>query len=216
MKKTLGSYYAHYFKMPYLFRSDLETIEQIILEQLHPKKYRIACGGFEYDSVNDIPQDAPTVHTLVVYTHSPCLRLKFAHSWAELYCGDSAGSVNAVHRIADVVIQSEQTALWSLCKYSAWLAPLIGFGSTAIAFGSIHLGLADVGSLYVAGFVFLCSVLWWVIGYRFNLYRFSCIDFQKERGEAAFLERYQAIIVPFIVGLLFGGLAVSCILRIFR
>src|ERR1022692_4679291 len=101
-KPSLGSYYSHYFRMPSVRRSDLAEIEKIILDEVKPEQYHVVCQGFVYDRVDDIPVNSRVAQTLVVYTHTPCLRLKFARSWAELYCEDSNPERNpAIRRVSN-------------------------------------------------------------------------------------------------------------------
>src|SRR5262245_46396261 len=104
MRKTLGSYYCRYFKMPLLFQEELHAIEQIIEKDLKTESYCIATGWFEYKNLDDIPEAATPTNALVIYTHNPCLRLKLARSWAELQAGDDGRKIeHGIHKIADIV-----------------------------------------------------------------------------------------------------------------
>src|SRR5260221_5941391 len=140
MKKSIGTYFSQYFKMPRLYRDDLEAIEKAIHEDLKPKKYSLACGGVEYDHLKDVPANVGVTHVFVIYTNSPTLRLKFSRSWTELYSGDGGTGVDeAIRKIAQIVSSTERLWLWKFCQSSSWLAPLIGFGSFALVTAWIAL-----------------------------------------------------------------------------
>ena len=177
MRKSLGRYFCHYFKMPHLFREDLKAIEAIIQKELKPKAFHIAFDGVEYDSVEDIDLATESTHVLVIYTQEPAVRLKFARSWAELYCGIATPKIlESGEKIAKIVHKRERENLWIFGKYSSWMAPLLGFGSIAVTMGMIHIGSWPADSLYAASTLLVFCAVWWAIGYRCSLYAFSRVD----------------------------------------
>jgi hypothetical protein len=176
VRQSLGSYYSGYFKMPDIHRQNLTQIEDVILTELKPKRYHLACQGVVYDRVEDIPKDAGSTITLVVYTHEPCLRLKFARSWSEMYVEENSEAIDpAVRKISEIVRACERRTLWKLSKLSIWMAPLLGFGGTTLVVQLIFLGHLPLYALYWAlGGLALASI-WWATGYRFSLFRYSRI-----------------------------------------
>jgi hypothetical protein len=56
MKKSLGTYITRTFKMPHLYRDDLEKIDAIIAKDIDPKRYGIAYAGLEYDGIDEVPK----------------------------------------------------------------------------------------------------------------------------------------------------------------
>jgi len=127
--RSLGTYFSRYFKMPAISRQDLLEIEKTILSDLHPERYHLACQGFVYDRVDDIPTNVGTAFALVLYTHTPCLRLKFTRSWAELYCEDNNADLDPIiQRVAEMVSRRERPILWRLSRMAIWVAPVIGLG----------------------------------------------------------------------------------------
>jgi hypothetical protein len=179
VRKSRGLYFTASFKMPALRRQDLIDIEKEILEQLKPQEYHLACWGDEYDRVDEISSESDTAFTFVVHTHSPCLRLKLARSWAELYCEESGEGARAVaHKISDIVRRREQALLWRSCKIAVWLAPTLGCAILSelviliawdrIPFSAIYPGLA----------FFLITYAWWIFSYRTTLFRFSRVTFR--------------------------------------
>jgi hypothetical protein len=206
MKKTIGSYYSQYFRMPCLYREDLEAIEAIIREELKPAKYHVAFEGCEYESVQDVAGDQAEVHTLVVYTQDPSLRLKFARSWAELYAGESGPALDsAIRKIGQVVAATERHWVWAFSKFSAWAAPLLGFGCVAILSELFALG-TPARSLYSVLTLLLLTAVWWVLGYRNVFYRFSCLDLRKKRPRQGMFARNRSQILFAAVGALLGFL----------
>jgi hypothetical protein len=206
MKKTLGTYFSQYFKMPHLYRDDLEAIEKTVRKELKPDKFILACGGFEFETVEDLASDMKTTSVLVIYTHNPCVRLKFARSWAELYSGNvNEGIADAVQKIAMIVSKGERPWLWRFCKLSAWLAPLIGFGSLTITLGLIMLEAISPRSLYLASWLLMTVSIWWAVGHRGSLNNFSRIDLQRTRGRARGAALYRERLVTLAWGFLFSG-----------
>jgi len=175
-KRSIGTYYSGYFKMPSVNRQDLLDIEKIVLSDLHPERYHVVCQGFVYDRVEDIPTDAGTAVTLVVYTHAPCLRLKFARSWAELYCEDNNAERDPViRRLGDIVTRRERRTLWKFSRFAIWAAPMLGFGVVCEVVMLILAGHLS-RSMVKPGVAFLVMMtLWWIIAYRATLFRFSRI-----------------------------------------
>jgi hypothetical protein len=206
MKKSIGTYFAQYFKTPHLYRDDLKAIEKVIREDLKPKRYSLACKGFEFDGIDDIPADIDHAGVLVIHTYSPWLRLKFARSWAELYSGDDGSGVDdAVRKIAFIVSKCERRWLWAFCKYSTWLAPLVGFGSLAVALGLIALDVLAMHSLYLVVWLLIWVSLWWAFGHHYSVYSFSRIDFHRPRGRASALSQYRVKIALFLAAFALGG-----------
>ncbi len=197
--------------MPYLYRNDLEAIEKILLKELKPKKYSISCDGFEYEGVDEIAEYPTKTHVLVVYTHSPCMRLKFARSWAELYAGDDGDGMDAaIRKVAAIVTRAERSWLWFVCNSSSWLAPLIGFGSFAVAVGVIALWNAPGSLIYAAGLIMLAMSVWWGVGYRYRLCAFSSIDLSGPRKNSGWLQEHRASLAVFAVALVLGIL-ITCL-----
>ena len=176
VEKSLGTYYSRYFKMPDVRRQDLQEMEDLILKDLHPDRYHIACQGFIYNRVSDIPVDSAEVVTLVIYTHSPCLRLKFARSWAELYCEENNETISpAVERLGSIVMSRERQTRWTLSKFSAWTAPMVGFGMLCEAVILVAFTNAPVMTVTFGVALLLISFAWWVVSYRATLFRYSRI-----------------------------------------
>jgi hypothetical protein len=176
-RKSLGTYYAGHFKMPDLRRADLIQMEEVILQTLKPERYHLSCQGFEYDRVEDIPPDLGCLTTLVIQTHSPCVHLKFARSWAELYSEQNDDrTAPAIQQVAAIISGRERRVLWKLAKLSAWLAPMAGFSGLSAVVILVSFGCVAFPALY-GGVAFLALAwAWWVVGYRATLFRFCRIN----------------------------------------
>src|SRR5690349_8883232 len=116
MRKSKGTYFCHYFKMPHLIRDDLKAIESILNKELKPKAFHIAFGGVEFDSVEDIDSSNGVTHMLVLQTQEPTIRLKLARSWAELYCGAATPkTLECGENLAEIIRKRERKNLWVFC-----------------------------------------------------------------------------------------------------
>jgi hypothetical protein len=214
MKKTLGTYFTQYFKMPHLYHDDLQLIEETILDHVKPEKYVLSCEGMEFTRLADLARELDSAHVLVMYTHAPCMRLKFARSWAELYSGEeTTGTKEATRLIAQVVNRRQRLWLWGFCKYAAWLAPLLGFGSLAIMLGLMALGYLEVRVLYLEILFLLLGAIWWGVGHRYTLHSFSSLDFNRTRGRTSLLIRHRSSIVLVVLSALFGAVTCWLLLR---
>ena len=179
MKKTLGNYCCEYFKMPRLDRRDLEKIERVIRAQLKPHEYHIALDGLEYDAVADIPSQEGLKFTLVIHTRRPVLRLKLAHSWAELYSEDLARSNPAIDGLSKVIAEKERKRMWRALRLAPVLAPSLGFGALALLAQLVFVGELPLAAYYPAFVMMACLAAWWILGYLYCFYRFSCIDLRR-------------------------------------
>jgi hypothetical protein len=206
MKKSIGTYYSHYFKMPHLYRDDLNAIEKAILHDLKPSRYRLAFGGVEYEHLDEIPQDTLSTNVLVIYTIGPSLRLKFSRSWTELYSGeDSTDTDETIRTIAHIVSRGERFWLWNFCQSSMWLAPLVGFGSFGLVTAWISMGYLSVRSLYLVTLLLIMMSIWWAVGYHYKLHAFSCVDLQDTRSKSSWIVRHQNALMFLSMGIVFGG-----------
>jgi hypothetical protein len=153
---------------------------------------------------------------LVIYTHSPCMRLKLTRSWAELYSGDDGEGVDdGVRMIAAAVARTQRRGLWALYKFSPWLAPLLGFGSMTIIMGLMMLGMLPLRALYVATWILMMASVWWAAGHYFMLHSFSRIDFHSTRKNS-YLHHHQVSILIFLVGSLVGGMTLFFLSKFFQ
>ena len=217
MKKSIGTYFAQYFKMPRLYREDLKAIEKVIREDLKPKRYSLSCGGFECEGLDDVPADIDHTGVLVIHTYSPWLRLKFSRSWAELYSGDDGSGVHdAVQKIGIIVSKCERPWLWTFSKYSAGLAPLVGFGSLAVALGLIALDVLALRSLYLVALLMIWVSIWWGFGHLYTYHSFSRIDFRRSHGHPSALARYGSALALSLVAFVLGGATVWLLAKYFH
>ena len=180
--KTLGTYVCQYFKMPHLYRDDLEEIETAIRRHLNPKEYHLSFGGNSYTGLDETPAHAPTMNVLVFYTHNPCVRLKFTRSWAELYCAETNEDItDGLQEIKRIVQSCERRRLWCFSRYSNWCAPMLGFGAMAAAVEAVTQQLLPrIAVGWGLGLLALCAV-WWFVGFDLTVRRYCRIDFQRER-----------------------------------
>ena len=180
MKETKGTYICQYFKMPHLYRRDLEAIENIFQTQLKSTEYHIAFDGIEYERLDQIPPEKKKTHVLIFFTHNPCVRLKFAHSWAELYCAETNNEISeGLEQMKQILLASERRTLWRLAKYSNWSAPLIGLGAVGLASIEIGQGRLPTITMFWALGVLAAASLWWFVAFFLMVQRFSCLEFQR-------------------------------------
>ena len=82
MKKKSQSF-SQDFKMPYLFREDLESIENI-LKELSPQERTFETKDFEYKTIQEIPEDIIVTH-FHIQTYNPYINLEFSENNARIY-----------------------------------------------------------------------------------------------------------------------------------
>jgi hypothetical protein len=144
----------------------------------------LAVNGFEYESLEDIKDNPGVANIMAIYTHDPCMRIKFAHSWAELYAADTGEPESqqraTLQKVADCIAATERPRLWYFSKLSAWLAPLLAFGALSAVPLMVALQYVDYrfGVILMLGLA-IPTIVWWIGGRHLATRRFCRIDFSQ-------------------------------------
>lgn len=205
-KKTQD--FSQNFKMPHLFREDLESIENTIKE-LSPREYKFETKDFEYKTIQEIPGDINAVNDFHIQTYDPYIGLDFSKSNARIYSSDdNIKVIGVVKKIADVVSKRERRFFWYISKLACWFAPaffFIPFSLILIMFFNhvFYKGLISKALVFISGLVPLLAAIWWIAGYRLDFYNFSLIEFAYRKNKSnLFIRNKDQIIVGIIVAII--------------
>ena len=198
MKKKIQTY-SQNFKMPCLFREDLENIEEIIKKELNPGEYKLDLGSFEYQEVKEILENIDPINELHIQTSSPCISIDFTKFSSRIYVGDDdIKTVGAVKKITDIILKKERRWLWRFSKSAEWLPPLLFFSIIQL----LAWDSARASSWFIIVIILILLVIWWIIGYQSSLKKFSIIEFGYKKNKSNFfIKNKDTIIVNIIVAL---------------
>lgn len=192
------------FKMPHLFREDLEDIENII-KDLSPREFKFETKDFEYNSIQEISKDFMVVNDFHVQTQSPYISIDFRGSSARIYSGDDdIKTIGVVKKIADIISKRERVFLWYLSNSAPFIVPALFFSFILLLASTVHKEVKPSVVWYIiVSTAFLLSGLWGVIGIRSTLKNFSLIEFVYRKNKPSFfLRNKDQIIVGIIVAII--------------
>ena len=183
------------FKMPHLFREDLETIETII-KDLPAQKFKFETIDFEYETVQEISRDTETVNDFRIDVRDPDIQLNFTNSSAEIYASnDDIKTRGIVGKIIDIISKRERKYLWYFWKLTDWL-PLV------FIFSTLLLLLQNL-RLFFLFFFFVVSIACVIAVYR-SLHSFSIIEFDYKKNRVNYFVRNKDQIILLLIGTVFG------------
>lgn len=214
MKKIIQSY-SQDFKMPHLYREDLKKIEQIISDELEAQKYKIECGGYEYESIDEIPNDTSSANEFSIKTYHPYIDLEFNKYNSRLYAGgDDLKMTGAIKKVEEIIQNKERKVLWFFSQIAFWIAPYLFIGPLIVLVGLIKKGAA----FHMIGFLLLLSLssaIWLWISYYNRLKTFSIIEFINKKDRHNFFTRNKDQIILLVMGAIVGAIATVIIQNIF-
>lgn len=205
MKKKTQSFKQD-FKMPHLYREDLEEIEAV-MKIISPRLYKLETKDFEYTSIQDIPKDALTVSNFHIQTLDPYISIDFENFSSRIYSNDEDDikTLGAIHKITGIIEKRERRSLWRSSKLSTFLAPVVILSPFLL----MEFYSKEIIKSNAVLFVILISValimgtVWFVIGYRATLKNYSVIEFTCKKNIPNFFARNKdQIIVGIIVAIM--------------
>jgi len=194
-------YYTKRFKMPHLFREDLESIEYIIQNELKPKEYELETEDFKFSGVNEIPQDLPGTNQLQIHTRFPNIHIDFLKYEATIYRGDDdLNTVGAVTKLTEIISQRERKFLFSIsANWWGLAAALISCNvSILILIEQLKKAITDL-KMWVCISVIVLSVTWIILVFR-NSFNFSEVEFIYRKDNPRFSVKYQDQIILLVLG----------------
>ncbi|MDA8001298.1 MAG: hypothetical protein MPL62_08415 [Alphaproteobacteria bacterium] len=97
------------FKMLRLHREDLAAIEDVIKRELKPGSYQLATEAYEYDCLEDIPEDLEQTSDFVIQTFDPFVKLEFDSVLGTKLVAyiDGAKTLGVMHEIESILRAKE-------------------------------------------------------------------------------------------------------------
>lgn len=210
------------FKMPHLFRDDLEDLENI-LKEVSPDNYKLETQNFEYKEVKEIPENLNATSKFNIQTYSPYINIDFNHFSARLYAGeDNIKTVGAVKKLIDVISKRERKILYWSSQLSIWIAPILAVFPIQILLQILLKTTKEERKLSFHNIwlpsvilLFAIAVIWWIVGYNSSLKKFSIIEFTSVKNRLTFLQRNKDQIILITFGALLGALVTVLFTKIF-
>lgn len=203
MKKKSKNY-SQNFKMPHLFREDLEEIENV-LKELTIREYKVETKDFEYKTVQEIPISNDPVNDFHIHAYDPYISLDLNNFSARIYASDDdIKTIGIVKKITDIISKRERKSLWYLSNLSTWLAPIFFIVPPQI-WAKLDEKKIQPNKIWlvILAIVFVLSVIWWTIGYLASLKKYSLIEFTYKKNKTNFLTRNKdQIVVGIIVAII--------------
>lgn len=204
-KKT--QYFRQDFKMPHLFREDLEKLEDIIKE-LSPQEYKFETKDFEYKTIQEITKDVEVINEINdfhIQTYNPYVSLDFNNNSAYIYSSDDdIKTIGVIKKITDIISKRERKLLWQLSRLSSFLAPaLIWFPFLLMIFLSKETIKSNKILFVIATLIlYIVAIVWWIIGYNAHFKKFSVIELEYKKNKSNFfIINKDRIIVGIIVAI---------------
>ncbi len=201
------------FKMPHLFREDIENIEKIIKEELNSNDYKLESEFFEYQKVEEIPSDENSLNQFIIRTYSPYILINFTKNNASIYTeDDDIKTTGAVKKIIDLIHKRERKFLW----YSSKIGQIFISVMLTLSILSLFLKYLFNSEWEYAIIIIILSIIWFVIILFVGEYKFSVIEFTHKRNRSNFFHRNKdkiGLIVISAMLTLFVGLIVNLILK---
>jgi hypothetical protein len=200
------------FKMPHLFREDLEAIENI-LKELSPKEYGLETEDAEYDTIKDVEENLK-ITNLSFHTYNPYIYLNFGESGAYISAdSDSLEVLGTIKKIADIISRRERKFLWYMVRLAPLLlvifAPLL---TLLILLREEGINISNVFLIFVA----ISLGLWPVVAYYIGFNRFSIVEFVYKKDRVNFFIRNKDQLLLIIIGTIIGSLITLLFQRIFK
>lgn len=217
IKKKKKESFTKDFKMPYLFRDDLEMIQEIILNELKDGKYKIEFDDYECSAIDEIDKDTERSSDFHITTFSPYLSIHFEKSDARIYTSEEdLKTIGAIAKISEIISKRERKYLWYFSKASAFLA--LPIGMTAGNFASFLIKHYPAFSKIIAfasllNFVVCCT--WLYIGFKSDFYCFSIVEFVKRKEKSNFFTRNNDQIGLAILSAILGAVAALLFQKLF-
>ena len=193
------------FKMPNLFREDLENIELIIKNYLKPSEYKLESESFEYSEVAEIKINPKQINNLRIQTNNPDLFIDLTKKKASIHADDDGvNTVGSIKKMMDIIEKRERKFLW----YSSNVGMLLILPLMTLSILSL-VSLQLVDKLY-AIIILVSSIILLVGGLYATEYQFSIINFMYKEDKPSFFRRNKdqigvnviIAIISFLLGLL--------------
>ena len=193
------------FKMPHLYKDDLEAIEKILQEELHTRSFSIEAGGYHYDSVREIDNQNAPVTELKIETHEPYITINFNKHSANLFISDSeVNTLGAASKIEQIIERRQRNFRWTNAKLATWLSggvTVIFLLAFTTNFSSKHLFAT---SIYFVGFILSC--IWIYSSYHQSLKQYCKVEFVESINRTSFWIRKKDDVLVAVISTFFGAI----------
>lgn len=174
------------FKMPNLFREDLENIEIIIKNDLKPSEYKLESESYEYSEVAEIKDTNKLTSQFRIQAYTPDVFIELTKKKAFIHADDdSVNTIGSIKKIIDIIEKRKRKFLWYSSKVGIWLMlPLNTLSILSLLPSSLQL----IDKLY-AVIILVSSIIWLITIIYVTEYQFSIINFIYKEDKQNFFRR---------------------------
>lgn len=195
------------FKMPHLYRNDLQAIENILKHELHAKTFKVRIKNLEYNSVDEISKGHDPMNELLVETRDPYLSINLNGYSATLYCeNDDIASVGAILKIREIISRGERP--WRFFNTQGWWPSFIVgvFSGLLVA----RAFFAAINGQKILSFVYLIPpfslLIWDILYHGWSLKTFSTVEFIDRKEVSFFWIRKKDDILVAVISVVLGAI----------
>ena len=173
------------FKMPHLFREDLEEIENL-LKKLSPNRYILETQDFEYENVEEIPKDLIETNEFDITPNKPYISISFSLHDATLYTNkDDVKTIGTIEKIAQVILPRERKLIY-WARHCVWITPLFVGYLTGMVLAS---NKSDLYTLWILPIISLFIIALCAIPLFNYIRKFSIVNFGYKKNKITFFSR---------------------------
>lgn len=189
------------FKMPSLYREDLEEIETTIKAIPNQSGLKIRTGNFEYDQISEIANEDRSVKEIVISSNEPYINISLNKVSAEIYGSgkDTVQITGVVKLIADIIKKRERKIRWVHSQISPILYSFILTSTLIKAEWLDRLTRQQLIMLIVFTFILI------VIGLRDSLFSYSSVNFTVRSKKINWITRNKDQILVGLINTIVSG-----------
>ena len=201
------------YKMPHLYRNELNKIEEIIKE-LKPRDYKIISSAYEYENINEIPSEIGPLFELEIKTYDPYINIEFRKYEASIYLSNNdLISSGAFSKIDKILTKSERKLFWF--PTSNILVPMVlgGIIGQLISRGlPVEPNFLKIFYLFVG----ILLTIYLFISFKTAFRNFSIIETIQKRERKSFLENNKDQLILITIGAAIGAIATFILEKLFK
>jgi hypothetical protein len=195
------------FKMPSLYREDLEEIESTIKAIPNQSGLKIRTGNFEYDQFSEIADEDRSVKEVVISSNEPYINLSLNKASAEIYGSgkDAAQITGVVKLIADIVKKRERKIRWANSQISPSFYSFILTSALLSALSPIKAKWFDRLTHQQLIILIVFTLILIVTGLRDSFFFYSSANFTFRSKKVNWLTRNKDQILVSLINTIVSG-----------
>ena len=202
------------FKMPLIFRDDLEAIEKILKDN-QSRDFKIKTSDFEFDSVAEIDVKTKSRNEVSILSYGPYISIDFNKHSTYLHASDSEiRTIGIVSKIEEIIKKRERKLRWLSSKLSVWFAGPIFVVAFEVVTKLKERGFQE--SRWYGLVILLLIIIWWVRDFRHSLHSFSEVIFMTQDDQKSFFIRKKDEIILVVITVILTLVSTIIVQKLFK